>query len=148
MGDLLSRCGLSGFQKVAGACYRTQSMSHDTYLLEHHGTTTEHMRPYPQENIGSRSLSCNQACERSISSWVGDDQRIPTVACILLHFFCLPQLRGIHPCVLEDGVVSKTRFNYVFDDLMFPIRRGEACDVHFQWIFILLRCGILPDAPR
>lgn len=50
---------------------------------------SEHMRPYPQENTGSRPLSLSQARERLISSWVGDDQRIPAVACFLFLFFLL-----------------------------------------------------------
>jgi hypothetical protein len=42
------------------------------------------MRPKVVENTGSRPLSHSQATNRRISSWVGDDQRIPAVACFLL----------------------------------------------------------------
>jgi hypothetical protein len=41
------------------------------------------MRPKVVENTGSRPLSHSQATNRRISSWVGDDQRIPAVACFL-----------------------------------------------------------------
>ena len=44
-----------------------------------------HIRPYPVENTGSHPLSQSQAAEGLISSWVGDDQRIPAVVCV---FFC------------------------------------------------------------
>src|SRR6478609_6854750 len=43
--------------------------------------TSKHIRPYLQENTGSRPLSHSQACKGRISSWVGDDQRIPAVVC-------------------------------------------------------------------
>src|SRR6478735_3095651 len=46
--------------------------------------TSKHIRPYLQENTGSRPLSHSQACKGRISSWVGDDQRIPAVVCFLL----------------------------------------------------------------
>ena len=42
-----------------------------------------HIRPYPLENSGSRPLSHRQASEGQTSSWVGDDQRIPGVVCLL-----------------------------------------------------------------
>src|SRR6476620_11812455 len=42
----------------------------------------KYIRPYPLENTGSRPLSHSQASEGWISSWVGDDQRIPGVVCI------------------------------------------------------------------
>ena len=40
-----------------------------------------HIRPYPCESTGSRPLSPRQTHESQISSWVGDDQRIPGVVC-------------------------------------------------------------------
>jgi hypothetical protein len=40
-----------------------------------------HIRPYPRESTGSRPLSPSQTRESQISSWVGDDQRIPGVVC-------------------------------------------------------------------
>ncbi|KAM5513947.1 hypothetical protein FOXYSP1_04914 [Fusarium oxysporum f. sp. phaseoli] len=43
-----------------------------------------HIRPKLVENTGSRPLSHSQAAKRWISSWVGDDQRIPGVVCFLL----------------------------------------------------------------
>jgi hypothetical protein len=42
-----------------------------------------HIRPYLPENTGSRPLSHSQAGKGRISSWVGDDQRIPAVVCFL-----------------------------------------------------------------
>ena len=47
-----------------------------------------HIRPYLPENTGSRPLSHSQAGKGQISSWVGDDQRIPAVVC------CLPFYHG------------------------------------------------------
>jgi hypothetical protein len=57
----------------------------------------QHIRPYPLENTGSRPLSHSQASEGRISSWVGDDQRIPAVVCFLavisfLHSFAITVL--------------------------------------------------------
>jgi hypothetical protein len=46
-----------------------------------------HIRPYPLENTGSRPLSQRQASEGLISSWVGDDQRIPAVVCLFFLLF-------------------------------------------------------------
>jgi len=40
------------------------------------------MRLQEEENWASRPLCYKQASDRQISSWVGDDQRIPAVACI------------------------------------------------------------------
>ena len=45
---------------------------------------TNHIRPYLVENTGSRPLSQSQAAEGLISSWVGDDQRIPAVVCFFV----------------------------------------------------------------
>jgi hypothetical protein len=39
------------------------------------------IRPKLAENTGSRPLAQSQAAKRRISSWVGDDQRIPSVVC-------------------------------------------------------------------
>jgi hypothetical protein len=47
----------------------------------------KHIRPKVVENTGSRPLSHSQATNRRISSWVGDDQRIPAVVCFLLGAF-------------------------------------------------------------
>ena len=41
----------------------------------------EHIRPQTEENMVSRPLCLNQASDRSVSSWVGDHQRIPVVVC-------------------------------------------------------------------
>ena len=49
-----------------------------------------HIRSYPLENSGSRLLSHRQASEGRISSWLGDDQRIPAVVC-----FCTSYLRFV-----------------------------------------------------
>ncbi|KAM5521124.1 hypothetical protein FOXYSP1_15014 [Fusarium oxysporum f. sp. phaseoli] len=43
----------------------------------------KYIRPKLVENTGSRPLSHSQAAKRWISSWVGDDQRIPGVVCFL-----------------------------------------------------------------
>jgi hypothetical protein len=43
----------------------------------------KHIRPYLLENTGSRPLSHSQAGKGQISSWVGDDQRIPAVVCFV-----------------------------------------------------------------
>ena len=49
---------------------------------------SKHIRPYLVENTGSRPLSHSQAAKGLISSWVGDDQRIPAVVCVFFfHFF-------------------------------------------------------------
>jgi hypothetical protein len=48
--------------------------------------TSYHIRPQLVENTGSRPLPHRQAAKRRISSWVGDDQRIPGVVCLLLVF--------------------------------------------------------------
>ena len=40
-----------------------------------------HIRPQTEENMVSRPLCLNQASDRSVSSWVGDHQRIPVVVC-------------------------------------------------------------------
>ena len=45
---------------------------------------TWYIRPYLVENTGSRPLSQSQAAKGLISSWVGDDQRIPAVVCFYL----------------------------------------------------------------
>jgi hypothetical protein len=42
-----------------------------------------HIRPQTVENWASRPLCHTQATDRQISSWVGDDQRIPAVVCLL-----------------------------------------------------------------
>jgi hypothetical protein len=42
---------------------------------------SNHIRPKLVENTGSRPLPHRQAAKRRISSWVGDDQRIPGVVC-------------------------------------------------------------------
>ncbi len=65
----------------------------------------QHIRPYPLENTGSRPLSPSQASESQISSWVGDDQRIPGVVCFfgtpidafcpVLLFVDLPRMRTL-----------------------------------------------------
>ena len=46
--------------------------------------TVKHIRPKLVENTGSRLLPHHQAAKRRISSWVGDDQRIPGVVCFLV----------------------------------------------------------------
>ena len=51
-----------------------------TYLSST-STLNSHIRPYPCESTGSRPLSPRQTHESQISSWVGDDQRIPGVVC-------------------------------------------------------------------
>ena len=53
-----------------------------------------HIRPKLVENTGSRPLSHSQAAKRWISSWVGDDQRIPGVVCSFCSFcsFCFSLL--------------------------------------------------------
>src|SRR6478609_4584773 len=47
---------------------------------------TRYIRPKLVENTGSRPLSHSQAAKRWISSWVGDDQRIPGVVCSFCSF--------------------------------------------------------------
>ena len=57
-----------------------------------------HIRPYLPENTGSRPLSHSQANEGRISSWVGDDQRIPAVVClfeIFVYLYCLLFCGGV-----------------------------------------------------
>ena len=61
-----------------------------TYLYKHCNGDTRHIRPYLVENTGSRPLSQSQAAKGLISSWVGDDQRIPAVVCFLVSFTFLP----------------------------------------------------------
>ena len=57
------------------------ALLYDVY--NYHAKMLCHVRPYPAENTGSRPLSHSQAAEGWISSWVGDDQRIPGVVRIL-----------------------------------------------------------------
>ncbi|KAH7214955.1 hypothetical protein DER44DRAFT_147007 [Fusarium oxysporum] len=52
-------------------------------------TTINHIRPKVVENTGSRPLSHSQATNRRISSWVGDDQRIPAVVCFFMCKFLI-----------------------------------------------------------
>ena len=72
---------------------RTPTQMFLTQAYKHHTKYHHHMRPYPVENTGSRPLSHSQAAEGWISSWVGDDQRIPGVVCFLRFFsFCFDLL--------------------------------------------------------
>ena len=64
----------------------------------------QHIRPYPVENTGSRPLSQSQAAEGLISSWVGDDQRIPAVVC-----FCCFDLFFFHYRRLECANIRLPR---------------------------------------
>src|SRR6266566_7800011 len=62
-------------------------------LYKGRNTTFSHVRPYAAENTGSRPLSPSQTVDRWISSWVGDDQRIPGVVrffFVFLSFFLFP----------------------------------------------------------
>ena len=54
----------------------------------------KHIRPQTQENTGSRPLSHSQACDRWISSWVGDDQRIPGAVCFCCFLLCRGKTSG------------------------------------------------------
>jgi hypothetical protein len=47
------------------------------------------------ENTGSRPLSHSQATNRRISSWVGDDQRIPAVVCLFFYFIFLDVFKSL-----------------------------------------------------
>jgi hypothetical protein len=55
-------------------------------LYNLHLLSNEYIRPQALENTGSRPLSLSQAGDRLISSWVGDDQRIPAVVCFFFVF--------------------------------------------------------------
>ncbi len=65
--------------------------------------TNFHVRPYPLENTGSRPLSQRQTNEGRISSWVGDDQRIPGVVRFLSFFGILFFLARVRVYVISIG---------------------------------------------
>ena len=63
-------------------------MSTPLYLT-HISFTVSHIRPYPEGSTGSRQIPPSESSEGPISSWVGDDQRIPAVVCTLFFDFLL-----------------------------------------------------------
>ena len=65
--------------------------------------SNKHIRPQMQENTGSRPLSHSQACNRWISSWVGDDQRIPSAVCFAFDVSFLVIPLTTHGCARYLG---------------------------------------------
>ncbi|SCN65386.1 uncharacterized protein FFB20_01603 [Fusarium fujikuroi] len=62
------------------------SARHNPTAIDSHDSFIKHIRPKLVENTGSRPLSHSQAAKRWISSWVGDDQRIPGVVVLKLYY--------------------------------------------------------------
>ena len=62
-------------------CIRHMVSVWDPLYKISHKTSASHIRPYPVENWASRPICLTQATVGQISSWVGDDQRIPAVVC-------------------------------------------------------------------
>ena len=63
------------------------------------------IRPQFEENRGSRLITYTQASERSLSTWVGDDQGIATVErqfSFLFALFHYLARRGLGQCFCQD----------------------------------------------
>ena len=80
---------------------KIHAISYFSAMQEHNRVYcfTKYIRSKLVENTGSRLLSQSQATKRWISSWVGDDQRIPGVVCSVFLSLFLPYLVTVLPSV-------------------------------------------------
>ena len=80
---------------------KIHTISYFSTMQEHNRVycLTKYIRPKLVENTGSRLLSQSQATKRWISSWVGDDQRMPGVVCSVFFSLLLPYLIAVLPSI-------------------------------------------------
>ena len=95
-------------------------------------------RPYLSENRGSRPITRTQADEGQISSWVGDDQRIPAVDCFAYLFLgvsVLRQWRAFLDAIVDvDFCTDKLEVDFVEPLCISGTFEGISRNVHAWYV--------------